>query len=160
MKTLPQRAQELIKELNLSPHPEGGFYRETYRSGDYMNTQKRHLMTSIYFLLTGTNISRFHRISSDETWYFHEGTTLLVHTLDQNGHQIHRLGTDLKKNETPFFFVPKNTIFGSSVDGDEGYTLVSCAVAPGFDFADFELFEAEDLMLEYAEHAEIIQKLT
>lgn len=152
------RVKELIEEFGLIQHPEGGWYSETYRSEEKHG--ERSLMTSIYFLLTNDNPSNFHRIKSDEHWYFHEGDALTVHTLDSTGHQEMVLGLDLKKGERPYHLVKANTIFGSSVDTKNGYALVSCAVAPGFDFRDFELFEREELLKDYKEFSEIICKLT
>ena len=149
---LPKRAQELIDQLDLLPHPEGGFYRETYRSETRLNGTDRQLMTSIYFLLTGQNFSRFHRITSDETWYFHEGNTLLVHTIEGETHTAHHLGLVNDAGNQPFLIVKGGTIFGSEVKDREGYALVSCAVAPGFDFADFELFTASDLLPRFPQH--------
>jgi predicted cupin superfamily sugar epimerase len=160
MMELPKRAQELIDQLDLLPHPEGGFYRETYRSEATLNGTERQLMTSIYFLLTGQNFSRFHRITSDETWYFHEGNTLLVHTIDGDTHTAHHLGLANEAGNQPFLIVKGGTIFGSEVKDREGYALVSCAVAPGFDFADFELFTASDLLPRYPQLQEIILKMT
>lgn len=160
MMELPKRAQELIDQLGLLPHPEGGFYKETYRSETTIQGSERQLMTSIYFLLTGENYSRFHRITSDETWYFHEGNTLLVHTIEGETHTAHHLGLANEAGEQPFLLVKGGTIFGSEVLGRVGYALVSCAVAPGFDFADFELFTAKDLLPIYPQHKEIILKMT
>jgi predicted cupin superfamily sugar epimerase len=152
--------QQLINELELQAHPEGGYYKETYRSAQTLDGQDRHLLTSIYFLLTAENVSRFHRIKSDELWYFHAGSPLIVHTLSERGHEQHHLGLDLSKGQQPFLWIPKDTIFGSSILDAEGYALVSCAVAPGFDFRDFELFTAEQLLLKFAAHREIIERLT
>ncbi|WP_343634203.1 cupin domain-containing protein [Fluviicola sp.] len=158
---LPQRAQELIEAFNLKSHPEGGFYAETYRSEETIPGKNRNVLTSIYFLITGDSISRFHRIQSDECWYFHEGSPLLVHSILANGeHQITELGLDLSRNEVPFHVVPARTIFGSHLKSDNGYAFVSCAVAPGFDFADFELFSSEELTNLYPQHHAIITKLT
>ncbi|WP_341903622.1 cupin domain-containing protein [Fluviicola taffensis] len=158
---IPQRAQEIIEKFNLKSHPEGGFYAETYRSSQSIPGKDRQLLTSIYFLITGNSISRFHRIQSDECWYFHEGSPLLVHSIFPNGeHQVIELGLDLTQNEVPFHVVPALTIFGSHLKNDEGYAFVSCAVAPGFDFADFELFTSEELMKQYPDHQSIITKLT
>lgn len=160
MMELPKRAQELIDQLGLLPHPEGGFYKETYRSETTIQGSERQLMTSIFFLLTGENYSRFHRITSDETWYFHEGNTLLVHTIESEKHTAHHLGSANEAGEQPFLVVKGGTIFGSEVKDREGYALVSCAVAPGFDFADFELFTTQDLLPLYPQHKEIILKMT
>lgn len=156
---IPQKAQEYIEKLGLLPHPEGGFYNETYRSSGKIGD--RNLMTAIYFLITSNNISRFHRIKSDEIWYFHDGSPLSVHTLDKDyGHQIHKVGLDLSKGESPQLLVQANTIFGSSLDEKDAFSLVSCTVAPGFDFADFELFSTEDLLEQFPNNEEIIKKMT
>lgn len=155
---MQNQIQQLIKKFNLLPHPEGGWYTETYRSKE--NVGDRSLLTSIYFLLTSDNVSRFHRIKSDELWYFHQGSAVTVHTLDENGHTAHQLGNDIENGEQPYLLVKANTIFGSSLDTPESYALVSCAVAPGFDFRDFELFTNEALLSEYPNHFEIIERLT
>lgn len=155
---MQNQIQQLIKKFNLLPHPEGGWYTETYRSKE--NVGDRSLLTSIYFLLTSDNVSRFHRIKSDELWYFHQGSAITVHTLDENGHTAHQLGNDIENGEQPYLLVKANTIFGSSLDTPESYALVSCAVAPGFDFRDFELFTKEELMKDYQEHEKVIDRLT
>ena len=152
--------QHLIEALHLLPHPEGGFYKETYRSERSLEGEERDLLTSIYFLLTSENVSKFHRIKSDELWYFHAGSPLIVHTLSERGHEQHHLGLDLSKGQQPFLWIPKDTIFGSTVLENEGFSLVSCAVAPGFDFRDFELFERPELLAAYPEHSEIVERLT
>jgi predicted cupin superfamily sugar epimerase len=157
MVQLNNKIELLIQELNLIPHPEGGFYRETYRSKEVLNDINRNLVTTIYFLLRSEDISLFHRIKSDEHWFFHAGSRLVVHTLDKNGHHKHLLGLELNKGETPHFIVPKNTIFGSQVLEKNSYSLVSCLVSPGFDFADFELIKRVDLLKEFPEHKEIIE---
>jgi uncharacterized protein len=153
-------AQKLIDELGLQAHPEGGYFRETYRSEFQLGKQDRQLMTSIYFLLTDTNVSHFHRITADECWYFHTGTPIIVHTLDAGGHREFILGNDVANGQRPYYLVKGGTIFGSSVLGDKGYALVSCAVAPGFDFRDFELFETQELLQQFPDHEHIIRKLT
>ena len=150
----------IIEKLHLQPHPEGGYYKETYRSIDTCLDESRNLQTAIYFLLTSDNVSHFHRIKSDEIWYFHAGSPLIVHTLTEKGHTKHLVGNDLLAGQTPQLLVPKDTIFGSSVLEKDSYSLVSCSVAPGFDFADFELFSKEELMQDYATFEEIIDLLT
>ena len=151
----------LIERLELKPHPEGGFYRETYRSASQFNDSNRDLATAIYFVLTHENVSRFHRITSDELWFFHFGSPVTIHLLDNEyGHRQIALGNDLIAGQVPQFCVPGGTIFGSSVDIPNGYALVSCVVAPGFDFADFELFESQELLNDYPEHQTIIDRLT
>jgi predicted cupin superfamily sugar epimerase len=152
--------EQIIETLGLLPHPEGGFYKETYRSELALEGKDRQLLTSIYFLLTSENISKFHRIKSDELWYFHAGSPLIVHTLGKRGHQHHHLGLDLSKGQQPFLWIPKDTIFGSTVLENNGFSLVSCAVAPGFDFRDFELFDRQTLLEAYPEYREIVERLT
>jgi len=155
-----EHIQNLIQQLDLLPHPEGGFYKETYRSNDTCLDGSRNLQTAIYFLLTSDNVSHFHRIKSDEIWYFHAGSPLVVHTLTEKGHTKHLVGNDILAGQTPQLLVPKDTIFGSSVLERDSYSLVSCSVAPGFDFADFELFSKEDLMKDYEDFEGIIDLLT
>jgi predicted cupin superfamily sugar epimerase len=152
--------ETIIEKLDLKPHPEGGYYKETYRSVETCLDGSRNLQTAIYFLLTSDNVSHFHRIKSDEIWYFHAGSPLIVHTLTDKGHTQHLVGNDLLAGQTPQLLVPKDIIFGSSVLEKDSYSLVSCSVAPGFDFADFELFSKEELMQDYAEFEEIIDLLT
>lgn len=156
-----QRIQELVTKFNLQAHPEGGFYSETYRSDQLTASQDRNLVTCIYFLLTSENVSNFHRIKSDEMWFFHEGSSLTVHTLDpKNGHLQHAVGNAIQQGQTPQLVVPKNTIFGSSVTDENSYSFVSCVVAPGFDFNDFELFTRDALLEEFPEEFAIIERLT
>ncbi len=157
MVQLNNKIELLIQELNLIPHPEGGFYRESYRSKEVLNDINRNLVTTIYFLLRSEDISHLHRIKSDEHWFFHAGSPLVVHTLDKNGHHKHLVGLELNKGETPHFIVPKNTIFGSQVLEKNSYSLVSCLVSPGFDFADFELIKRAELLKEFPQHKEIIE---
>ncbi len=144
----------------MHPHPEGGFYVETYRSEHTIPGKNRQLMTAIYFLLPAGHVSRFHRIQSDELWFFHEGNPLTIHTLNEDGHHAHLLGLDIDSGQHPQLLVPAQTIFGSSSDVNEGYSLVSCVVAPGFDFQDFELFSAEELLSQFPDYTEIIERLT
>lgn len=156
-----ERVRELIDQLHMLPHPEGGFYSETFRSTGTVPATSRNYMTSIYFLLVDEHVSHFHRILSDECWYFHEGNTLIVHAIDENGtHREHLLGLDFKQGEQPFAVIPGNTIFGSHLKDLKGYALVSCAVAPGFDFADFYLFTRKELLEKYPQHRTIIELLS
>lgn len=152
--------ESIVKELGLQPHPEGGFYSETYRSEMSIPGMERQLMTAIYFLLTSENVSNFHRIKSDELWFYHAGSPLTVHTLDQNGHSEIKIGPDFAAGQRPQALVKSGIIFGSSVDVEDGYSLVSCVVAPGFDFRDFELFERQQLKEMFPGHEAIITRLT
>lgn len=162
-------AQELIIKLQLVRHPEGGWYRETYRSGETVPatalpdrfTGDRSFCTAIYYLLEKGDFSAFHRIKSDELWLFHAGTTLAIHMLSQNDHYQHyRLGSDLDAGASFQAAVPAGCWFGAEVAGDGNYALVSCTVAPGFDFADFEMADRDDLMRLFSSHSGIIRQLT
>lgn len=155
-----QEIEFLIQTLGLTPHPEGGYYTETYRSEEIIPGKERNLLTSIYFLITAGNVSRFHRIKSDELWYFHSGSPVIVHTLDENGHHELLLGNDLKNGHRPYHLVKAGTLFGSTLATEEGYALVSCAVAPGFDFRDFELPSRSELLKQYPGNQAIIERLT
>ncbi len=157
---MKERIQTLIQELQLKPHPEGGYYAETYRSSENIETKngERSLMTVIYFLLTSQDVSRFHVIESDEHWFHHEGADLSIHVLDETGYQLLTLGKN-STNAKPQQCVPKRKIFGSTVDSDETYALVSCVVAPGFDFADFKLLSKETLLAQFPKQTEIIARL-
>ena len=164
----PSKIEELINHYNLLPHPEGGFFRQTYAAAELILKEalperfegSRSFSTAIYFLLPHGSFSAFHRIKSDELWYFHTGSPLIVHTLSERGHMQHYLGLDLSKGQQPFLWIPKDTIFGSTVLEKESFSLVSCAVAPGFDFRDFELFERPKLLAAYPEYREIVERLT
>lgn len=157
-----KRIYELIEKLGLISHPEGGFYSETFRSSGKLDTSKgeRNLATSIFFLLRSQDVSHFHRIQSDELWFWHEGGPLSIHILGENGHEILKLGPVDQSDTSPQQLVKANTIFGSTVDHTDSYALVSCVVAPGFDFRDFELFKAGELLPLFPKASEIIQKLT
>lgn len=157
---MQKEISKLIEQLDLIPHPEGGFYRETYRSEQFAHALDRNLMTAIYFILTSDNASKFHRIKSDELWFFHAGSPLIVHTLGETGHRQDVLGMDLQAGERPQLLVPKHTIFGSTVKETNAFSLVSCVVAPGFDFHDFELFSEEQLLAIYPFETKIISRLT
>lgn len=157
---MQDRISELIEYYNLQEHPEGGYYSEEYRSEIALPNIGRQLMTSIYFLLPSEYVSHFHRIKSDELWFFHEGSPISVHTLDENGHTKNLVGNDIANRNKMQLLVKANTIFGSCVDQIESYSFVSCVVSPGFDFRDHEMFTSEELLKEYPDYEKIIRKLT
>lgn len=160
---MQDRIQQLVEQFKLEAHPEGGWFKELYRATDTLSTTQgeRNLLTSIYFLLTSNNASNFHKIESDEIWYYHEGSSLTVHTLTEDGvYKALKVGMNLEKGEQPQVLVPKGLIFGSTVTDPNSYSLVSCAVAPGFDFQDFKLYSEEELLARFPDHKEIIKRLT
>ncbi|MEI5989623.1 hypothetical protein A5881_001116 [Enterococcus termitis] len=152
-----------IKQLELEPHPEGGYFRQVLRCEQTLQTSDntiRPYYTSIYFLLTKGNPSHFHRLASDEIWYYHSGSALSIHLLYPNGqYEQIQLGMDLEKGEVLQAVVPKNVIFGSSIEGNGEFALVSCMVSPGFDYQDFELFTKKQLNVLYPAHQNIIEQL-
>ncbi len=142
-----QTADEIIQMLDLQPHPEGGFYQSTYTGEESIEVSSaiRNLFTSIYFLLRSQDVSHFHRLKSDELWYFHKGSPIEIHMIEPNGeYKKVKLGLNLAEGESPQYLVPKNTIFGSTVLEENSFSLVGCMVAPGFDFDDFKIFEQDE----------------
>ena len=161
-------AQELIKRLELVRHPEGGWFRETYRSIETIPAQAlperfsggRAFSTAIYYLLESGDISVLHRIKSDEVWHFYAGSALNIHCLSPDGsYQDLRLGANPAAGEQFQVVVPAGCWFGAELVAD-GFALVGCTVAPGFDFADFEMVQARQLCDRYPQHAELIMRMT
>lgn len=163
-------AEDLIRQLDLARHPEGGWFRETYRSSEAVsgialperfNGGTRSFCTAIYFLLEKGDISALHRIKSDELWFFHAGTTLTIHMLTQEGkHQELKLGPNMAAGEQYQAVVQAGCWFGAEVAGNGSYSLVSCTVAPGFDFEDFEMGYRCALQKQFPTHASVIERLT
>jgi len=163
-----ERIDFLVQHLDLQDHPEGGYYKELYRSIGTIPASgldgfcgERNYCTSIYFLLTSDNFSGYHRIKQDEIWHFYEGSSLYVHVIDLNGNYIkHEVGNDLSNGIAPQLVVPAGCWFASSVKDNNSYSLVGCTVAPGFDFNDFELAKRDELLKKYPQHSATILKLT
>ncbi len=167
MADLTPLAEHWIKTLKMLPHPEGGYYAEVYRSAGLIaggslpdHAGSRNYLTSIYFMLTPGDVSRFHRLKSDEIWYYHAGNSLTLYSISGEGvFEARVLGPDLSAGESLQLMVPAGTWFGAVPNGTEA-VLVSCAVAPGFGFADFTMAKRQDLKKLCPQHAEIIQDLT
>lgn len=164
-----QNAQYWIEKLRLEPHPEGGYFRQTYRSELMIARQAlpqefgaaRAASTPIYFLLEGKNFSAFHRLRSDEMWHFYAGSPLLVHVIEPGGQRSTIfLGTNLEVEQAPQAVVRAGCWFASHVWDWKSWALVGCTVAPGFDFVDFELAKRADLLASFPQHEQIIRKLT
>jgi len=158
-----------VQKLSLQLHPEGGYYRQTYKA-DLVLPQNslparfigpRAAATAIYFLLRGTNFSAFHRLRSDELWHFYIGAPVLVHVIAEEG-QLSQilLGSDPEAGETLQAVVKAGNWFASHVKDRNSFALVGCTVAPGFDFADFELAKREELLRSYPQHRDLIERLT
>ena len=138
----------IIDDFGLVAHPEGGFYKEMYRSKviikDAKGIREKSAYTSIYYLLAGGDFSSWHRIKSDETWFFHQGCDLLIYFFDNEKHlQSIQLGlTSMILQAT----IPGNTWFAAKPIEQTSFSFVSCAVSPGFEFDDFELGDHQTLL--------------
>ncbi len=159
---------ELVEKFGLLPHPEGGFYKETYRSAEQIEavalperfTGNRQYSTAIYFLLEQGNFSAFHRIQSDECWHFYAGQSLHVHVIHPNGqYELIGMGNHIQSGETFQAVVPAGSWFASETAPGGQFSFVGCTVAPGFDFADFELAKAAELSVLFPEYAGLISRL-
>jgi uncharacterized protein len=166
---MAKTAAEWIAALHLSPHPEGGFFRETYRAAETITADHlpkrfggaRAFSTAIYFLLPGDQISAFHRIKSDEVWHFYAGGALTLALIHPDGRlEEHRLGPDPGCGERFQVLVPAGCWYGASVNDPDSYALVGGTVAPGFDFADFELADRQALLARFPQHRQVILRLT
>ncbi|MBL8794700.1 MAG: cupin domain-containing protein [Planctomycetia bacterium] len=162
-------AQEWVEALQLRSHPEGGFFRETYRAAGKIARDHlpagyggdRNFVTSIYFLLRSGDFSALHRLRQDEIWHFYDGGTLTISVIDPQGERSAiRLGRDVRAGETLQAVVPGGCLFGARVETPETFALVGCDVAPGFDFADFEMPARAELLKVYPRHRELIEQLT
>ncbi len=164
-----ESADYWIQNLKLEPHPEGGYFRETYRTRDSIPEHclddryrgDRAFATAIYFLLTADSPSHLHRLKSDEFWFFHAGSGATI-TLIREAGTVHRinLGPDPARNQGLQLIIPGGTWFGAEVDEPGGYTLVSCMVAPGFDYADFEMATRPGMLKAFPHHRDVIERLT
>jgi predicted cupin superfamily sugar epimerase len=143
-----KRIQEIITKYQLQPHPEGGYFREVYRSEQMLNSpihnEYRNAVTHIYFLLAKGQISRFHKVHHDEIWNFYEGSPLKLIEFDGNEIQKSIIG------DQDYFKVIKGGVFQAAESlGD--YSLVGCSVAPGFDFKDFSFMTGESSLIKIFE---------
>jgi predicted cupin superfamily sugar epimerase len=163
-------AQNLIDVLGLQPHPEGGFFRETYRSHDKVPAPglparfgaERSVSTAIYYMLTKGTRSKLHRIKSDEVWHFYLGGPLVVAQLNESTGKLTetRLGQDLAGSCVVQYVVPAGVWFGAYPENGTDYSLVGCTVAPGFDFADMEFGVRAKLLERFPSARETILRLT
>lgn len=159
-------AQDVIAALQLQPHPEGGFYAETFRGqalpAPLPGRGERSASTAIYFLLRPEDFSALHVVTSDEAWHYYCGDALELHCFDARGeHRAVRLGTELLRGERPQHVVRSGELQGARVaSGPHGFVLCGCTVAPGFDFADFRMPARAELEASLPEHVELIRALT
>ena len=173
-------AAHYIQSLHLQPHPEGGYFAETYRSAEVVAKSalparfggERSFGTAIYFLLESHHISALHRIQADEIWHFYAGIPLDVFVIQPDSElTIIRLGNNPDRGEVFQAVVPAGCWFGSrpvvdstvmdsTIVDSSSFSLVGCTVAPGFDFADFEMADRTRLLNEFPQHRAVIEKLT
>jgi len=155
-------AEAIIQELELAPHPEGGFYRETWRGSLVVDGlphgAPRAAHTAIYFLLPSGTFSALHRVKSDEVWHHYDGDVVDLHLIDDAGaHRSLVLGRELSSGARPQHVVPAG-VWQAAVP--RGTTLCGCTVAPGFDFADFEMPPRDVLTRAFPSHAALVERLT
>ncbi len=164
-----KKAEYFISKLGLEKHPEGGWFKEVYRSSETIKkehlpagfTGERHHSTSIYFMLTSDTFSAFHRIKSDELWHFYAGSTVTIYMIENDGvYSEIKLGNNMDNGEVFQCVIPKGVWFGAKVNSADSFCLVGCTVAPGFHFDDFELGEREVLLKMFPHHKGVIERLT
>lgn len=157
-----------IQHLDLKPHPEGGYYKETYRSAEGISAEalptrfggERSFSTAIFYLLQRGDYSAFHRIKSDECWHFYAGETLLIHVIENNGnYSCIKLGANPDNGEVFQSVVPATAWFAAEPANHAHFSLVGCTVSPGFDFLDFEMADQRTLSALFPAHNDIIKHL-
>jgi uncharacterized protein len=162
-----RNAQYWIKHLNLIRHPEGGYFKEVYRSKENISdnclpqrfSSERAFSTSIYYLLEKGDFSAFHKIKSDELWHFYDGDPISIYVIDEDCNlTTYKLGLSPENDILPQVSIFANQWFASESMGE--YSLVGCTVSPGFDFSDFEIADRDTLKNSYSKHAKIIEKFT
>jgi uncharacterized protein len=166
---LEKDARYWIEKLQLKAHPEGGYFRQTYKADLVLAkaslpagfTGDRAASTTIYFLLEGENFSAFHRLRSDEVWHFYAGDPLVVHVIEPEGDYSRiALGRDLEAGQVLQGVVRAGSWFASHMADWKSFAVVGCTVAPGFEFEDFEMGKREELEARYPQHGGLIQRLT
>jgi len=164
-----KNAEYWVDNLGLEVHPEGGFFKEVYRSDELIPQEalperfsgNRAFSTSIYYLLKNKNVSLFHRIRQDEIWHFYAGTALTIHCISDDGeYSKFVLGRNIKDGETFQVVVKAGCYFAAEVNDKESYALVGCTVAPGFDFEDFEIPERGVLIKAFPQHRNVLELFT
>lgn len=161
-------ADFFIRNLHLQPHPEGGWFRETYRAAENIAaialplrfTGDRQFSTAIYYLLQRGDYSAFHRIRSDECWHWYAGGALLIHVIEENGnYYCIKLGNRISNGEVFQFVVPAMAWFASEPAPDSSFVLTGCTVAPGFDFSDFEMADQYKMQQAFPQYKDILSRL-
>jgi predicted cupin superfamily sugar epimerase len=168
-KKMSWNADAWIRHLQLQPHPEGGYFREIYRSEEEISadhlpsrfTGGRCFSTAIYFLLRNEQISALHRLKSDEVWHFYEGSTIVLYMFHECGDsKTVRLGRQPELGESLQVVIPAGWWFGAHIETDTHFSLIGCTVSPGFNFRDFEMGKREELLQKFPQHQAWIERLT
>ena len=161
------KAKKYIKQLQLKKHPEGGYFKEIYRSGEMILPEhlptryksSRNFSTSIYFLLTGKQISTFHLLQSDELWHFYDGSAVILYVINQKGElSIKKLGK--KKDCELQLTIEKQNWFAAELEDKKSFSLFGCTVSPGFEFEDFKMGRRDELIKNFPPHSDLIKRLT
>ena len=156
----------IIRKLGLEPHPERGYYRQTYRASFEVQSQRpggsRAASTAIYFLVTAQEPTTFlHRLVSDEIFHLYDGGPLeILRLFEDGGWDVAVLGMNLDEGERPQIVIPAGTWFGTELRAGASHCLVGCTVAPGFDFADFELAHGPELQARYPAASDRIRRMS
>ncbi len=165
---MENRIKILTEYLDLKPHPEGGFFSETYRSKESYAGESlperynsdRCFFTSIYFLITGESFSAFHKLQTDEIWHFYEGSPVELYVITESRELMKIvLGDKPEYGMRYTYLVDKNCWLAAKLESGN-YALTGCTVAPGFEFADLEMGDRKKLIKDFPEHKEIIERLT
>ena len=166
---MQETVRKIVERFALTPHPEGGYFREVFRSQLALETvghdrargARRCGGTLIYFLLADRDFSAFHRVrGADEIWHLYSGGPLELHTIDAaRSYQLHWLTTEIERGE-PTAVVPADCWQATRLAPGAGWAFCGCTVAPGFEFADFEMPPAAELLASFPAHAQIIRELT
>jgi predicted cupin superfamily sugar epimerase len=156
-----QNAEYWISHLNLVPHPEGGFYKEVFRSRIEIlkkgSPEEKQAITSIYYLLQGADYSAFHRLASDEIWYYHQGEPLFIYELTITGLLITHELSDREQGHLSVV-IEAGSWFAASIPSAKGFSLVSCAVAPAFNYREFEMADKDALKHLYPQHTPVVER--
>ncbi len=162
------QAEFYIEKLNLSAHPEGGYFKEIYRASEsiletYLPARykgSRNFSTSIYFLLEGEQTSSFHKLASDELWHFYDGSAIKIFILNETGElSTITLGRSIENGEQFQCVIPAGCWFGAELVDKKLFALIGCTVAPGFNFSDFALADSKELSIKYPLHKLLINRI-
>lgn len=166
---MKKSADKWIKKLQLIPHPEGGYFRETYRSGELCSVKNlppgysgdRNFSTAIFYLLEGDQVSKFHKLKSDEIFHFYDGTGMIFRIIDITGNLTEKkLGIKFDEGQSPQILMKAGEWFAAGLTHSDSFCLAGCTVSPGFHFDDFEMGDRDELIKMFPEHIKIIEQFT